>query len=1144
MKYFKPTNWAIDNRTSIYIITLIIAVWGIFSYITLQKENFPDIVIPTVFVGTVYPGTSPSDIENLVTRPIEKQLKSISGVKEVTSNSVQNFSMITVEFNTDVDVVEAKQLVKDAVDKARTDLPTDLDQDPDVQEVNFSEFPIMYLNVSGNYSLDQLKKYAEDLQDRIEGQPEITRVDMVGALDKEVQVNVDLYKMQVAQVTFADINRAIASENVTVSGGNISVGEMKRSVRVVGQYTDPNRIGDIVVKSLTGANIQLKEIAEVKEGFEEQESFARLDNSPVITLNVIKRSGENLIEASDNIHALVEEMQASVLPADLKVTITGDQSTMTRHTLNDLINTIIIGFVLVTLVLMFFMGTTNAIFVGLSVPISMFIAFMLMPVLGFSLNMIVLFSFLLALGIVVDDAIVVIENTHRILHQSNLGVVQAAKLAAGEVFVPVLAGTLTTVAPFLPLAFWPGVVGKFMFFLPITLIVTLMASLLVAFIINPVFAVSFMKKEHGQETDSAPRARRNFWLLIGGTTLVAVVGYLAGWYGTANLLMLVVVLVLLNRFVFRRLINGFQNTTLPRFMGGYERLLRWTLVGFRPVFVFAGIILLLIFSVVITVLFPPKVEFFPSSDPNFVYTYISMPVGTDQLVTDSVTREVEKRIYGVIGKENTDVESVISNVAIGAGDQNDRSVTAQSHLGKVTVAFVEYQYRTGGRSSQAYMNEIREAVRGIPGANITVDKEQNGPPVGKPVSIEIAGEDFEGLVALSKQVQTYIEQQQIGGIEELRSDLEDSKPEIIINIDRERANREGISTGQIGMELRTAIFGEEASKFKLDEEEYPIQVRYAEPYRKNIDALLDMRITYRDMNSGLVRQIPLSSLASIEYGTSYGGIKRKDLKRVVTLESNVLDGYNANEVVQSIGSALQNFQTPDGFEISMGGEQEDQQESANFLMMALLAAFLIIFLVLVTQFNSVSKPFIILSEVLFSIIGVLLGFSIFGMDVSVVMTGVGIVALAGIVVKNGILIVEFTDLLIEEGRDLKEAIVEAGKTRLNPVLLTATATILGLIPLALGINLNFFTLFTEFKANLFMGGDSAAFWGPLAWTIIFGLGFATIITLLIVPVMYLLNERLKAKIKGNKKPAGGVKIMPQDETGVPVNGKVVREYTV
>ncbi|WP_347157353.1 efflux RND transporter permease subunit [Pontibacter chitinilyticus] len=1139
MKQFQPTSWSINNKTSIYIITVILTLAGVFSYVTLQKENFPDIVIPTIFVGTVYPGTSPSDMENLVTRPLEKEIKAISGVKKVTSNSVQDFSMITVEFNTDVEVTEAKQQVKDAVDKARPDLPTDMDQEPNVQEINFSEFPIMYVNVSGSYSLDQLKKYAEELQDRIEAEPEITRVDMVGALDKEIQVNVDLYKMQASKVTFSDIERAIASENMTISGGNVTVGEMKRSVRVVGQYTDPNRIGDIVVRSVAGANIKLKDIAEVKEGFEEQESYARLDHKPVITLNVIKRSGENLIEATDKINAAIAEMQGTVLPNDLKITITGDQSTMTRHTLDDLINTIIIGFVLVTVILMFFMGTTNAIFVGLSVPISMFLAFVTFSFLGISLNMIVLFAFLLALGIVVDDAIVVIENTHRIFHQGNHEIVKSAKVAAGEVFVPVLAGTLTTIAPFFPLLFWPGIVGKFMQYLPITLIITLLSSLLVAFIINPVFAVSFMKKEDGREISG--KARRNVLIINLLTLAVAAICYIAGWYGTANILLLCVVLVALNKYVLTGLINKFQNKVLPRFMNGYERLLRWMLVGKRPILVFVGIFGVLIFSLFLTAVRPPKVVFFPDSDPNFVYTYINMPVGTDQVVTDSVTKLVERRIYKVIGANNPDVESVISNVAIGAGDQNERSATPQSHKGKVTVAFVEFMDRVGPKSSSEYLSEIRDAVKGIPGTNITVDKEQNGPPVGKPISIEISGEDFPTLVALSKQVEQYIDQQNIGGIEELRSDLEDSKPDITININRERANREGISTGQIGQEIRTAIFGYEASKFKRDEDEYPIQVRYAEPYRNNIDALLDMRITYRDMNSGQVRQIPLSSVANIDYTTSYGGIKRKNLKRMVTLESNVLAGYNANEVVQQIEKSLQNFQTPEGFEVKMGGQQEEQQETGQFLLLALVAAFCIIFLILVTQFNSLSKPFIILSEVLFSISGVLLGFSIFQMDASIVMTGVGIVALAGIVVKNGILIVEFTDILLAEGKELKEAIVEAGKTRLNPVLLTAASTTLGLIPLALGINLNFYTLFTAFEPHFFMGGSSATFWGPLAWTIIFGLGFATIITLLIVPVMYLLNEKLKYKLFGKRKSAD--EIAAYDDEFIPVEKKV-REYTL
>ncbi|MHA6246383.1 efflux RND transporter permease subunit [Pontibacter sp. CAU 1760] len=1137
MKQFKPTNWSIDNRTSIYIITIILTLAGIFSYVNLQKENFPDIVIPTVFVGTVYPGTSPSDVENLVTRPIEKQLKALSGVKKVTSNSIQDFSMITVEFNTDVDVPAAKQLVKDAVDKARSDLPTDLPQDPDVQEINFSEIPIMQVNVSGNYSLDKLKNYAEELKDRIESSPEITRVDMVGALEKEVQVNVDMYKMQAARVTFNDVANAISRENMTISGGNVTVGDMKRSVRVVGQYTDPNRISDIVVQSVSGGNIRLGDIAQVAEGFEEQESYARLDNEPVITLNVIKRSGENLIEASDNIAATIDEMKGATLPDDLKVTVTGDQSTRTRHTLNDLINTIIIGFVLVTLILMFFMGTTNAIFVGLSVPLSMCLAFITLYFFGISLNMIVLFAFLLALGIVVDDAIVVIENTHRIYHNSNLSIVRAAKEAAGEVFVPVLAGTLTTIAPFFPLLFWPGMVGKFMQYMPITLIVTLAASLLVAFIINPVFAVSFMRRDHEQQV--SPKARRRFALVNGIALAVAVVLYLVGWYGTANLIVLGVLLVALNKYVFTGLINGFQNNLLPRFMNGYERLLRWMLVGKRPVGVFAGVWVLLLLSFVLIGVRSPKVVFFPESDPNFVYTYINMPIGTDQAVTDSVTKLVERRIYGVIGQDNADVESVISNVAIGAGDQNERSVTAQSHKGKVTVAFVEFMDRSGETNTSEYLNQIRNAVQGIPGADITVGQEQSGPPVGKPISIEIAGEDFAELITLSKQVETYLEQQNIEGIEELRSDLEDSKPEIVVNVDRVRANREGITTGQIGQEIRTAIFGREASKFKRDEDEYPIQIRYAEPYRDNIDALLGMRITYRDMNSGQVRQIPLSSVASIDYSTSYGGIKRKNLKRMVTLESNVLADYNPNEVVQQIEQSLESFQTPEGYTVRMGGQQEEQQETMEFLLMALVAAFFIIFLILVTQFNSVSKPFIILSEVLFSIIGVLLGFSIFGMDVSIVMTGVGIVALAGIVVKNGILIVEFTDILIGEGMELKDAIVEAGKTRLNPVLLTATATILGLIPLALGVNLNFYTLFTRFEPHFFMGGSSAAFWGPLAWTIIFGLSFATAITLLIVPVMYLLNQKLKDRLRGK----------PQQQTGAtgeeaPIRNNKVREYTV
>ena len=511
MKEFKPTSWAIDNRTSIFIITVIITLTGLMSYIALPKEQFPDVVVPTIFVSTVYPGASPTDMEQLVTKPIEKQLKGINGVKKVSSNSVQDFSNVIVEFNTSLDVVICKQKVKDAVDKAKRDLPNDLPVDPTVTEFDISEIPIMNVNISGDFSLDKLKDYADKLKDRIEGLREITRVDMVGALDKEVQIDVDKYKMAAASLTFRDIENALAFENMTISAGNVDVGGMTRSISIRGDFKNIEQIKNILVSSQSGAQMYLKEIADVQMGYEKQESFSRLSGKNVIALNIIKKSGENLINASDKIKELTAELKKSEFPPNLEVSITGDQSRGTRTTLHDLINTIVIGFILVTLILMFFMGATDAIFIALSVPLSMCIAFMILPSLGFTLNFIVLFAFLLALGIVVDDAIVVVENTHRIYHdEKELTIVQAAKKAAGEVFIPVLSGTATTLAPFIPLVFWGGIFGKFMHFLPVTVIITLTASLVVAYILNPVFAVWFMgdDKREGKVIDPVKKRRR------------------------------------------------------------------------------------------------------------------------------------------------------------------------------------------------------------------------------------------------------------------------------------------------------------------------------------------------------------------------------------------------------------------------------------------------------------------------------------------------------------------------------------------------------------------------------------------------------------------------------------------------------------
>ena len=1108
-KEFKPSSWAINNKTTIYILTVIITLAGIATYNSLPKENFPDITLPQIFVSVIYPGTSPSDMENLVAKPIEKQIKGVSGVKKVKSTSMQDFTSVLVEFNTDVNIAEAKQKIKDAVDKARADLPKDLPQEPVVNDINFSEIPILFVNISGDIELNKLKKFADDIKDRIEGMKEISRVEMVGALDREIQINVDMYKMQAVQLSMNDIANAVKYENLTISGGTLTTGGVRRVLSVKGEFKDVEQIKNMVVGATGGAHVYLKDVADVKDAFKEKESYARLDGKNVITLNIVKRSGYNLIDATDKIKDLVSTMQENELPQSLKITLTGDQSDATRTTLHDLINTIIIGFILVLIILMFFMGTTNAFFVALSVPLSMFIAFLVMPTLGFTMNMIVLFAFLLALGIVVDDAIVVIENTHRIFDNGKVPIKKAAKMAAGEVFLPVLSGTLTTLAPFIPLAFWKGVIGEFMFYLPITLIVTLTASLIVAYIMNPVFAVSFMKPHNDEhEKPKVTKKMRMTYILL---VVAGLIFHIAGSHAMGNFSFLIIILNLLNHFYFQKWIGAFQNNTWPRFKEWYGRRLIWALSHIKTT-MFATL-LLFILSFVAFNIRSPKMEFFPSADPNFIYTYIKLPVGTDQAYTDSITKIVEGRINKAIGKDNKIVTSVIANVAVGTNDPSEFDPSVQTNKSKITIAFKTFSERNG-ESSALYLDKIRNAVKGIPGAEITVDQEKGGPPVGKPINIEIRGDKFEDIVKTTTKLQNYLDSLNIDGVEQLKSDFEASKPEIVFNIDRERANREGISTGQIGMEIRNAVFGNEVSKFRDDNDEYPIQLRYNYTQRVDVDALNNLKITYRDMNKGgLVRQVPLSSFCNISYSTTYGGIKRINQKRVITLGSNVLRDYNEQAVIKNVEDVVKNFEKPDGVEVVMTGQQEEQMETMVFLMTALMASFGLIFLILVTQFNSLSKSLIIIVEVLFSLIGVFFGYAITGMTISTIMMGIGIVALAGIVVRNGILLVEFTELLREQGVPTYEAIIEAGKTRMTPVLLTASATISGLIPLAVGLNIDFATLLASGNPHIFFGGDSVAFWGPLSWTMIFGLSFATVLTLVLVPVMYLMMEKLKARWK-------------------------------
>ena len=1124
-KQFKPTSWAIDNRTAIYIIAILISVYGLMKFNSMPKEQFPDIVVPTISVATVYVGNSPKDIENLVTRPIEKELKGISGakVKKIQSTSQTDYSLIVVEFDTDVKTELAKQKVKDAIDKARTDLPTDLTQEPDVQEFAFSEMPIMFVNVSGDYDGIKLKEYADKMQDKFEELSEITRAEIVGAPEREIQVNVDPYKMTVARISFTDIENAISRENHDITGGLIETGTMRRTLKIKGQFAGVEDLQNIVVRSSAqGASVYLRDIAQLIDTIKEKDSYARLDGKNVVTLNIVKRAGENLIEAADKIKTAVAEMQAKEeLPKDLKVVITGDQSKTTKTSFNELINTIIIGFVLVLIILMFFMGVTNAFFVALSVPLSVFVAFLFLPIadaiIGSSvtLNFIVLFALLFGLGIIVDDAIVVIENTHRIYNNGKLPIVRSAKEAAGEVFIPVLAGTATTLAPFFPLLFWKGLIGKFMIYLPTILILTLAASLIVAFIFNPVFAVSFMKPE-GKEYEKPKKAVfRNKWFV---TFLIAgILLHLPGMHGLANFLLLMAILMVLNAYVLNDAIHAFQKKVLPGLMNRYEKLLRWILKGTRPAWAFVSLFGLFIISILALTFRGNKQTFFPSGDPNFVYVYVKLPVGTDVKHTDSITTLLEKRVLKVLEKEKPGtpgsiVESIITNVAVSANNPRDNNRSVQSNLGRIQVSFVEYEKRHG-KSSMPYKDSIRAAVQGVPGTSVEVAQEDGGPPTDPPVNIEVVGDNFESIASVATQLYNYLDTNRVNGVENLQPDVDLNNPEITINVDREKAMMEGVTTGQIGMEIRTAVFGKEVSTIKDGEDEYKIQLRYTDLLRNNVTDLLNMRITFMDMNTMQVKSLPLSAVAKVDYTNTTGGVKRKNVKRTIQLQSNVLNPTMVGPINAELKTKIDDFKSkvkiPADVSIRQSGQSEQEKETNDFLLLAFLIAIGLIFLILVLQFNSMSKPFIVITEIFFSVIGVLIGYAVTGMTIATIMLLVGIVGLAGIVIKNGILLIEFTDELRGRGMRTREAAIQAGKIRIIPVLLTAVATILGLLPLAVGFNIDFAGLFQHLRPNIFFGGDSVVFWGPLSWTIIFGLIFSFFLTLVMVPSMYLIAERLR-----------------------------------
>ena len=1075
IKEFKLSSWAISNRMTVSVITFIIVLSGLLSYTGMARENFPEIIIPQIYVATPYPGNSALDVEKLITKRLEKEINSITGVDKITSNSIQGYSSIVVEFSFDYTPSEALQKVKDKVDIAMADpdFPKDLPSEPSVSEMNFSErIPIMNINLSGEFSMDQLKEYAEYLEDEIEELSEISSVDIRGVQEKELEIAVDLYKMEASKISFNDIENAVAFENMSISGGDILENGIRRTVRILGEFNDPLAVRDIIIKQEKGNIVYLRDIAEVDFKEQEKESFAREYLQPVVMLDVKKRGGQNLLKASTKIDAVIEEAAANVFPQNLIISKTNDQSNDTRTMVSDLENSIILGVILVVAVLYFFLGFRNALFVGIAIPLSMFLSFSILSFMGVTLNTMVLFSLVIALGMLVDNGIVVVENVYRLMDEGYPRI-KAAKLGVGEVAMPIIASTATTLAAFLPLILWEGIMGEFMKWLPITLIIVLSSSLFVALIINPMLISVYMKVVPKKES---------------------------------------------------------KVPFISKLEDLYERFLSYALKGKKPASIIVGTFGLLILAAFLMYTFPPKILFFPNTDAKQVFVFIEYPIGTDIEETNLISMEIEKDIedyfkkYEVDGK-NFLVTSVIGQVGEGTSDPSRGQEGGKSpNKARVTVDFVKYQDRQGV-NTEAVLKDIRNVIQGYPGVSIVVDKPADGPPTGAPINIEVKGDDYKLILETANQLKSFINTSNIAGIEELKLDIDQGKPELLIAVDRQKARRLGVSTGQIGINLRTALYGKEISTYKNADDDYPINLRLKDEMRYNKSALIDQKITFRNQSDGQIKQVPISAVTTTKNQSSFSAIKRINLDRVVTIYSNVLNDYNATEVNDKIRTIAEKFESPKNIAISFTGEQEKQAKEMAFLSKALLIAVLLIFLILVAQFNSATTPIIISISVFLSLIGVLFGLLIFRMDFVILMTMIGIISLAGIVVNNAIVLIDYINLTIirkrrELGLDatdkltpslLVDCVVEAGRTRLRPVLLTAITTILGLLPLALGININFRTLITQLNPNFYIGGENVAFWGPMGWAIIFGLTFATFLTLVVVPILFYLINKLKTK---------------------------------
>ncbi|RMF73074.1 MAG: efflux RND transporter permease subunit [Acidobacteria bacterium] len=1017
------TRIALYRPLTVYVLMVIVAVGGLATYRALPRESFPEIRVPFMIISTVYPGTTPEDIESQVTRKIETELKGLSGIKEIRSTSLDGYSLIEVEFNPDVDLDTALQKVREKVDLARPELPADA-EDPVIQDFDFSRLPILVVNVAANLGMDRLKQIADDISDELEEIPGVNLVNIIGGRDREVQIFVDPQRMAAFDVGLVDVERAIEREHLTLPAGTVDIGRQRLLVRTPAEVDDPLEIADFVVDDRGGNPVRIRDIGRVVYGYEDETSRARVDRRTAISLTVEKRTGANIIEVADAVRARLAEL-APRLPAAVELSIIGDQSVDIRDMVRELENNILSGLLLVLLVLFVAMGWRPAVIVAAAIPFSMLITFIVLAVAGYTLNMVVLFSLVLVLGMLVDNAIVTVENIYR---HRELGDApgRAALDGAREVAMPIIASTATTLCAFAPMLFWPGIIGEFMKFLPLTLIFGLSASLFVALVFNPALALKLFR------APVRPSARR------------------------------------------RRPLTA-----------AYRRLLAWALDHRAIVLLAMG--LFLVATVLAYGVLGHGVEFFPDTDPRQIFVDLEFPPGTNLDAQDRVVRQIEQLLADI-----PDVESMLANVG-SKGVSNDGSTFGgggTSNESRVTLNL--YRFFERSQSSRLTMQEVRRRLAGrFPGVNLTVDKPQDGPQTGKPVTIRLRGEDYDALGEVAEEVVRRL--RGIDGLLNVDHDYDTGNPEIRVLVDRDAAARARTSTREIALAVRTALAGAEVAKFRTGEDEYDIVVRLPERERKSLDALEELTVIDEDG-----RPVPLRSLVRIVRSSGPSAIRRVDLDRVVTVEADVdyARGFQDAPMRDAAARVLADIELPPGIDWEFAGSRQEEQEAQQFLSRAFLVALMLIAFILVTEFDSLITPLTILVSVVLSLIGVLWGLIITATPFGIIMTGIGVISLAGIVVNNAIVLCDFIIQRLAAGATRREAILDAGQTRLRPVILTAVTTVLGLIPLTVGINLDFV------EGTLRIGGESTQWWGPMGVAVIFGLSFATLLTLVVVPVTF------------------------------------------